>query len=57
MESKPTTLISLRVDPDVARAFKVEAAKRDLKLNAFFEELFKAYVAASGERKRGGKNG
>lgn len=52
MESKKTTLISLRVDPDVARAFKVEAARRDLKLNSLFEEIFRAYKATSSDKKR-----
>jgi len=33
-------VISLRLPPDVARAFRVEAAQRDMKLNALFEELF-----------------
>jgi predicted HicB family RNase H-like nuclease len=52
MESKKTTLISLRVDPDVARAFKVEAARRDLKLNSLFEEIFRVYKATSSDKKR-----
>jgi predicted HicB family RNase H-like nuclease len=58
MDSKKTTLISLRVDPDVARAFKIEAARRDLKLNGLFEEIFRAYEAGcTSEKKRGRSDG
>jgi len=50
MESKKTTLISLRIDP----AFKIEAAEHDLKLKELFEEMFKVYKAA---KKRGRNDG
>jgi len=54
MESKKTTLISLRIDPAIARAFKIEAAEHDLKLKELFEEMFKVYKAA---KKRGRNDG
>lgn len=38
-----STVISLRLRPELARVFKVEAARRGLKLNALFEEMFQAY--------------
>lgn len=57
MNSKKTTLMSLRVDPDVALAFKVEAAKRDLKLNTLFEEMFRAYMAGLEAKSSGKKRG
>lgn len=38
-----STVISLRLQPELARAFKVEAASRGLKLNALFEEMLLAY--------------
>ena len=57
MDAKKTTLISLRLDPDIARAFKIEAAKRDLKLNTLFEEMFCVYTVASADKKRGRSDG
>lgn len=61
MDSKTTTLISLRVDPEIARAFKIEAANRGLKLNTLFENLFRAYMADQGAttsaKKRGRNDG
>ena len=38
-----STVISLRLRPELARLFKVEAASRGLKLNVFFEEILQAY--------------
>lgn len=61
MDSKKTILLSLRIDPEVARAFKIEAAKRGVKLNTLFEDLFRAYMAAqeaaTNAKKRRGADG
>ena len=38
-----STVISLRLRPELARVFKVEAARRGLKLNALFEEMLEIY--------------
>ena len=48
MESKSSKVVTLRLSPDLAKAFKVEAAKRDMKLNAFFAEIFDNYTKTSG---------
>lgn len=38
-----STVISLRLRPELARDFKVEAASRGLKLNELFEEMLRVY--------------
>ena len=38
-----STVISLRLRPELARDFKVEAASRGLKLNELFEEMLQTY--------------
>ena len=51
MTDTPSTVISLRLRPELAREFKVEAASRGLKLNALFEEMLQAYrLTAAQER-------
>ena len=42
-DDKETILVSLRLNPEVARAFKVEAARRGMRLNAFFAEVWRSY--------------
>ena len=37
------TVVSLRLAEPVARAFRVEAAARGLRLNQLFEEMFSAW--------------
>lgn len=39
--SKPP--LSLRLEPKLAREFRVEAAKRDMRLNELFEEMWQLY--------------
>jgi len=39
--SKPP--VSLRLEPELAREFRVEAAKRDMRLNELFEEMWQLY--------------
>ena len=34
-----SVVVSLRLKPEVAQAFKMEAARRGLKLNALFEKM------------------
>ena len=41
-------VISLRLDPALAEAFKVEAARRNVRLKALFAEMWEGYV----ERRR-----
>ena len=48
MESKSSKVVTLRLSPELAKAFKVEAAKRDMKLNAFFAEIFDNYSKTIG---------
>ena len=36
-------VISLRLRPELARVFKVEAARQGLKLNVLFEEMLEVY--------------
>ena len=43
MSDSQTTVLSLRITPELASKFKVEAARRNMKLNRFFEELFLNY--------------
>jgi hypothetical protein len=38
---KPT--LSLRVEPEMAKAFRVEAARRGMQRNELFEEMWKLY--------------
>lgn len=44
MKDKETTLLSLRVSPDLASKFKVEAARRNMRQNRLFEEILTAYL-------------
>lgn len=37
-------VISLRLNADLAREFKVEAARRGMKLNVMFEDMFRLYL-------------
>ena len=56
----PTKVISLRLRPELARAFKMEAAQRGLKLNALFEEMFRTFREkgdSESERGEARKNG
>ena len=46
-----TAVLGFRLPRSIIRAVKIEAAKRDLHLNALFEEMWAAY-----ERRRGTKN-
>lgn len=59
MNDKETTLLSLRVDPKLARKFKLEAVQREMRQNQLFEEMAAAYFekAESTKPKRGAKNG
>jgi len=56
----PTKVVSLRLRSELAREFKMEAARRGLKLNAMFEDMLRLYLE-SGEStprdERGGSNG
>ena len=36
-------VISLRLDPAMAREFRMEAARRDMKLKKLFAEMWQAY--------------
>lgn len=49
-------VISLRLAPHLARAFKMEAARQDLKLNALFEKIFQEYLGKAVGEKRGKYN-
>ena len=42
------TVVSLRLAEPVARAFRVEAATRGLRLNQLFEEMFSAWQRQGG---------
>ena len=42
--NKQKQVISLRLAPELARAFKVEAASQGLKLNALFEKMMQVYL-------------
>lgn len=57
MRDSQSTVLSLRVTPELASKFKVEAARRNMKLNRFFEELFRNYQekAESGSADEKGK--
>jgi hypothetical protein len=50
-------VISLRLRPELAREFKMEAARRGMKLNRLFEEIFRLYqkTRESGQNRREGK--
>ncbi|WP_146214648.1 hypothetical protein [Azospirillum thermophilum] len=41
---KPT--LNLRVEPEMAREFRVEAARRGMQQNELFEEMWKLYKDA-----------
>lgn len=50
-----STVISLRLRPEIARVFKIEAASRGLKLNALCEKMLQVYRQNAGlERTSGG---
>ena len=53
MTGNESTLLSLRVDPETAREFKIEAASRGMRQNELFEEIVTAYLKA----RRGAKGG
>ena len=46
-------VISLRISPALARAFKMEAASQDLKLNALFEKMLREYLGKAVAENRG----
>lgn len=46
-------VISLRISPELARAFKMEAASQDLKLNALFEKMLREYFGRAVAESRG----
>lgn len=41
--SQNTQIIGIRMTPEMSRAFKAEAAKRGLRANQLFTELWKTY--------------
>lgn len=43
MSDNESTVLSLRVSPDLASKFKVEAVRRNMRQNQLFEELFRIY--------------
>jgi hypothetical protein len=43
MENSTSKVVSLRLKPELAQAFKVEAAKRNMKLVHLFEEMLADY--------------
>lgn len=44
------TVVSLRLAEPVARAFRVEAAARGLRLNQLFEEMFASWQGQADDR-------
>ncbi len=54
--SKDKKVISLRLKPELARAFKMEAASRGLKLNALFEKMLHEFLSGAVNEKRGKYN-
>ena len=49
--SDDKTVVSLRLAEPVARAFRVEAATRGLRLNQLFEEMFSTWQQQAGTAK------
>lgn len=48
----PNEVISLRLSPDLATAFRVEAAQRGKRLNALFEEMWNLYCRSGQSESR-----
>ena len=46
-DDRETVLVSLRLSPEIARAFKIEAARRGVRLNALFAEVWRSYEEAA----------
>ena len=46
-DDRATILVSLRLSPELARAFKIEAARRGMRLNALFAEVWQSYEEAA----------
>lgn len=44
MRDNENTVLSLRVSPELAKKFKIEAVRRNLRQNQLFEELFRIYL-------------
>lgn len=55
MMNTQSTVLSLRVSTELASKFKVEAARRNMKQNSLFEEIFRIYQEKSESRDRNEK--
>lgn len=60
MTDNHSTVLSLRVSPELAARFKMEAARRNMRLNRLFEEMFDTYqkeTKSRPDREQGRDNG